>query len=71
MNLSELFERQPHHLTPVLNRFPRPGIAKRLGISPNFLSSILTGYNSPSPAMEKKMQTLVDQILDAEGEAKA
>jgi len=66
MILKDLLKQHPHPLSPVLKRFPRVNISRQLGITPNFLSSILTGYNKPSKPLEKKMELLAQQIIDAE-----
>jgi len=68
--LSDLATKHPHHLSPVFKRFSRTSIAKKLGVTPNFLSSVMTGCNRPSTALEERMQNLANQILEAEQEDK-
>ena len=69
MILSDLSQATPHSLSPIFNRFSRSALAKKLDVSTNYFCSVLSGYHPPSPRLENKMQTLSDQILEAEAKA--
>ena len=57
----ERFDATPAYAA-TLKQFKLPAIANKVGISPGYLSNILTGYKLPSKALSQKLQKLADTI---------
>jgi len=60
--LERLSETYPHPKREILRQFPLHAIARELLVGPSYLSRVLNGREIASPALEKRINTLADQI---------
>jgi len=55
---------QPHWAAGVLKQQPIPACARLLNVSTNYLRSVLNGHYQPSRVLERRIETLVEEIKD-------